>query len=282
MSVERQVVKVEVDGLPQAKAGVQALDKDVQKLSKDAQRAEADVNRAKAGGQGLFDRLRSGAMLTRGGIKFGPIKVGKGGVGIDNFNTFGLAARGALPLVALHTINGALTNANDLWDAVDDKGFWPAVKDGAFDAGKGISRRVLDLGVPGAKLALRAFGVRGDVFEEAYRQLTEPLESEEVKAQKRAERRQREREERQREERAAELEKKQAEALEDAYKKADEQFAKSQAGLESKRPVGFMFRHRAEFVRYRDALHKKNAAYDELVREEQKKQADKKIHGAGG
>lgn len=282
MGTERQVVKVEVDGLPQAKAGVQSLDKDVQKLSRDAQQAEADVNRAKAGGSSLMDRLRSGALLTRGGLKFGPVKIGKGGVGIDNINSFGLAARGALPLVAVHVINGMANNVSDFWDEADDKGFWKALGDGAFNSGAGVSKRVLDLGVPLTKLAYRAFGVRGDVFDEAYRQLTEPLESEEVKAAKRAERRQREREARLREQEEEEREKKRAQALQDATKQADEQFAKSQAGLESKRPVGFMFRHRSDFERYRNELVKKNRYYDELVREEQKKQAQKKIHGAGG
>lgn len=282
MGTERQVVKVEVDGLPQAKAGVQSLDKDVQKLSRDAQQAEAEVNRAKAGGGSLMDRLRSGALLTRGGLKFGPVKIGKGGVGIDNINSFGLAARGALPLVAIHVINGVASNVSDFWDEADDKGFWKALGDNTADAGKGISKRVLDLGAPLTKLAFRAFGVRGDVFEEAYRQLTEPLESEEVKATRRAERRQKEHEAELAKDREQELERKRAAALQDATAKADEQFAKAQVGLESKRPVGFMFRHRSEYERYRNELIKKNSHYDELVREEQKKQAQKKIYGAGG
>jgi hypothetical protein len=274
MGTQQQIVRVETEGVAQARAQVNALDADMQRVIRDASAAEQAAKRAQ--GAGALSRFSDGTFLTRQGLKLGPATIGRGGVKL-------LQATQALQVVRLVEAGAsAMDKTVDLYDAFQDNGFSgvkKVVKEVLSEDANDAAQRGLALGTAPLKVWARVFGVRGDVFDlarqkvsnqiqEFYTGNTQDLTAVEART-------------KQLEAENAELAKKRELALQEALAKAEEHFAKSQAGLDSKRPVGFMFRHRSDFVKYREALHKKNEPYDKMVKEEQIRQAKKRITGAG-
>jgi hypothetical protein len=268
MSTERQVVRVEVDGVAQAKQAVKSLDADVRKLGDDAKRAEDAVGRT----GGMMDRFKNGGLLTRQGLRLGPAQLGRGGV------TFVGASQANF---IVHMIEGTATAADkgvDLFDEYQAKGIGGAVtkaRDILAEDAHAAAQRGLALGTAPIKVLSRIFGVKGEVFNAArdmyakdiarfYGGQTQDLSAIEAGT------RQIEAEIRKREQ-----------AQMDSVAKAEEHFAKAMQGLSKVRPVGFMFRHRSEYERYRQALHEKNEQYERMVKEELAKRGTKNIPGAG-
>lgn len=182
MSVKRQVVRVVEEGVGEAIADLQRINAGLDKTSQKAQRTSAEVDKAQGKGKGLtgfLERAKGAGFFKRSGVEFGPLEIGRGGIGMNQgFLRSSMGTAGMVVVAASHGVAGALGSINNMRDAIDEAGsFGEGVKRGLLRNQRDIAEKVY--GFTGAERLtreiFRLFGTKGEVFDEAVNQLKDDL-----------------------------------------------------------------------------------------------------------
>lgn len=178
MSVERVNIVVQTDGVTRAIADAKRLSSELDKTTQAADRTQRAVDRAPAqrgGLMGFFDRALAEGFFKRSGFEFGPVEIGRGGIG---FNRGFMNSRlGQAGLVAGALSHGTGTALNTTADTIEE---WKRSATVAEFAERRVRRATSDVaqqvdGTFGISKAVRGIyrlaGVQGEDFDLAYSML---------------------------------------------------------------------------------------------------------------
>lgn len=168
--IEKTRVEIEVTGDQAAQRKVEALNRDLKNTEQQAGRTTQAAQQAAR--ESNMQSLRDRGILTRGGIKAGPIQLGPGGFGLDRgfFRGAGMGPAAGV-VIAGHTTGAALNQVADWIEYIKQNDL--SVPDMILSGARGISRSVFEL--TGAKSITRGIfrlaGEKGEVFDEAFESL---------------------------------------------------------------------------------------------------------------
>lgn len=182
MGVKRQIVRVSDEGVQEVIRDLQRVNASLDSTATNAQRTAAQVDAAQGKGPGLtgfLQRAKANGFLKRSGVEFGPLEIGRSGIGMNqSFLRSSVGGAGMVVVASAHGVAGALGTINNTKDAIDEAGsFGEGVKRGIKRGQREAAEKLF--GTSGAQALtreiFRLFGTRGDVFDEAVEQLKDDL-----------------------------------------------------------------------------------------------------------
>jgi len=174
MSVKRQIVQVSDEGVQSVIADLQKINAGLDVTDRKAKQTAGSVDKAGGGGglQGFLERAKGQGFLKRSGLEFGPLEIGRHGLGLSRSALTGSVGVAAFAVVATaHITNSLLTTGANVREQREGGKSWAdigagLVREGATQPFRKINNLLL-VTDSGEKLG-KIFGVRQEEYEEAY------------------------------------------------------------------------------------------------------------------